>query len=123
MLARFKDLAGISVEASVSCGKARFDEALLFTHRGLSGPAILQISSYWRAGQQIAVDLLTDLDAASFLKERKRARPKAELSTVLGEVMPQRLAQVLADQGVIGERRDKDLEALAATLKSWRVIP
>ena len=56
---------------------------MLFTHRGLSGPAILQISSYWREGQEIAIDLLPDLDASSFLKERKRMRPRAELRTVL----------------------------------------
>ena len=68
---------------------------MLFTHRGLSGPAILQISSYWRAGQEISIDLLPDIDAVAFLKERKRTRPKAELRTVLAELMPQRLAQSL----------------------------
>src|SRR6202166_871515 len=75
LLAQFGDLAGVSVDAIVSCGKTRFDEALLFTHRGLSGPAILQISSCWREGQAVQLDLLPDAPA-DFLRERKRARPK-----------------------------------------------
>ncbi len=100
---------------------------MLFTHRGLSGPAILQISSYWRDGQEIVVDLLPDTDAGSFLKERKRSRPKAELRTILAELLPQRLAAHLApttaEGGVIGDRRDKELETLAHSLKAWRVAP
>ncbi len=123
LTARVPDLSGVSLDVAASLGRTKFREAMLFTHRGLSGPAILQISSYWRAGQEIAVDLLPDREAVSFLKERKHARPKAELRTVLAEVMPQRLAHVLVDEGVIGDRRDKDLETLAATLKSWRVTP
>ncbi|MFI4998896.1 MAG: NAD(P)/FAD-dependent oxidoreductase [Reyranellales bacterium] len=123
LTAKVPDLSGVSLDVVASLGRTRFREAMLFTHRGLSGPAILQISSYWREGQEIALDLLPELDAASFLKERKRSRPRAELRTVLGEAMPQRLAHVLADEGVIGERRDKDLEALAADLKAWKVTP
>ena len=68
----------VSVDAVVSCGKTSFVEALLFTHRGLSGPAILQISSYWRQGETIALDLAPGRDAEAWLKERKRARPRAE---------------------------------------------
>ena len=117
------ELAGVSLEVIAGLGRASFREAMLFTHRGLSGPAILQISSYWREGQAIVIDLLPDHDAAAFLKERKRSRPKAELRTVLAELMPQRLAAHLAADGVIGERRDKDLEALAQGLKAWRVTP
>jgi predicted Rossmann fold flavoprotein len=117
------DLAGVSLEVIAHAGRASFREAMLFTHRGLSGPAILQISSYWRDGQENAIDLLPDTDAAAFLKERKRSRPKAELRTILGELMPQRLAAHLATEGVLGERRDKDLEALAQNLKAWRVTP
>jgi len=69
---RLDDLAGISIDASVGCGKARFADALLFTHRGLSGPAILQISSYWRDGQEIAVDLAPGIDILAALKEARR---------------------------------------------------
>ena len=117
------DLSGISLDVLVRCGPASFREAMLFTHRGLSGPAILQISSYWREGQEIRIDLLPGVDAATLLKERKRTRPKAELRTILGEVMPQRLALHLASAGAIGARRDRELEALAAHLKDWRFVP
>jgi len=117
------DLAGVALDVVARSGRAQFREAMLFTHRGLSGPAILQVSSYWRKGQEIVVDLLPDTDAAAFLKERKRSRPKAELRTILAELMPQRLALHLAAEGAVGERRDRDLDALAATLKAWRARP
>ena len=121
--ARVPDIAGVSLDVVASLGRTRFREAMLFTHRGLSGPAILQISSYWHPGQEITVDLLPDSDAATFLKGRKRLRPKAELRNIVGDLMPDRLAQALAPEGVIGERRDKDLESLAAELKAWHVTP
>ena len=121
--ARVPDIAGVSLDVEASLGRTRFREAMLFTHRGLSGPAILQISSYWRPGQEIAIDLLPDRDAATFLKGRKQIRPKAELRNIVGDLMPDRLAQALAPEGVIGERRDKDLEVLAAELKRWHVTP
>jgi len=96
---------------------------MLFTHRGLSGTAILQISSYWREGQEISIDLLPDTDADAFLKERKRTRPKAELRTVLAELLPQRLAQSLAPDGTMANLRDRDLATLAARLKAWKIVP
>lgn len=117
------EISGVSLEVEARCGRARFREALLFTHRGLSGPAILQVSSYWKPGQEIVVDLLPDLDAASFLKERKRTRPKAELRTILAEVLPQRLAQSLAPEGIMANQRDRDLDALAHRLKLWTFVP
>jgi len=117
------ELGGVSLEVVTRLGRASFREAMLFTHRGLSGPAILQISSYWRNGQEIAIDLLPDLDAASFLKERKRSRPKAELRTLLGEVLPQRLARHLAPEGTMANARDRDLDALAERLKAWKITP
>jgi hypothetical protein len=120
-------LSGVSTEVIVRCGKTSFREDMIFTHRGLSGPAILQISSVWRAGQSITLDLLPGSDAAAFLIERKRARPKAELKTVLGEVLPQRLAQQIAGQyfpnDVIGNMPDKRLQEIAASLKAWVVTP
>jgi len=120
-------ISGVSLDVVARCGRASFREALLFTHRGLSGPAILQVSSYWRPGQQIVVDMLPDLDAAAFLKERKRTRPKAELRTVLAEKLPQRLAQALAPdigtEGTMANLRDRDLGALAARLKTWTIVP
>lgn len=117
------ELSGVSLEVVTRLGRASFREAMLFTHRGLSGPAILQISSYWQSGQEITIDLLPDVDAASFLKERKRTRPKAELRTVLTEVLPQRLAQHLAIEGTMANVRDRDFDALAERLKAWKIVP
>ncbi len=120
-------LAGVGLEAAVSCEGRTFREAILFTHRGLSGPAILQISSYWRPGVEIAVDLLPNLDATGFLKERKRARPKALPQTVLAEVLPARLAQVLAaacaPSGEMANIPDRTLAGMAEQLNGWRFMP
>src|SRR5262249_55990420 len=91
-----ENLSGISLDAIASYGAQNFRESMLFTHRGLSGPAILQISSYWRQGESISLDLLPERDAEAFLKDRKRARPKAEPRTVLAELFPARLAAALA---------------------------
>ncbi len=120
-------LAGVSLDAAVSCGRRTFRENILFTHRGLSGPAILQISSYWRPGVSIAVDLLPGLDAAGFLKERKRARPKASPQTVLAEVLPARLAQFLTaahlPSGEMANIPDRKLTGLAEQLNGWQFTP
>ena len=89
-------LAGVSLEAIVSCAAQSFRESILFTHHGLSGPAILQISSYWRPGDTIRLDLAPGCDANAFLMERKRSRPRAEPKTVLAEILPVRLAHALA---------------------------
>ncbi len=119
-------LSGISLDAIASCGKRSFREAVLFTHRGLSGPAILQISSYWKPGETIALDLLPERDAASFLKERKSTRPRSEPQTVLGEAFPARLANALAaglPRAAMATIPDKTLMAFAARLKRWEVTP
>ena len=121
-----KSLTGVSVESIASYGKVSFRENLLFTHRGLSGPAILQISSYWRDGESILIDLLPGTDAEAFLKDRKRARPKAELKTIIGEVLPGRLADSIADQapqGTIANLPDRALTRVAENLNRWRVTP
>jgi predicted Rossmann fold flavoprotein len=110
----YKNLSGVSLPATASCGPASFAESILFTHRGLSGPAILQISSYWREGKSISLDIAPGIDALKFLKERKHVRPKAELKTILAELLPQRLALAMAPT---------DLPALAALLKNWTMTP
>ncbi|MDB5564231.1 MAG: hypothetical protein JWP84_797 [Tardiphaga sp.] len=127
MLAQFKDLAGIAVDAVVSVGKTKFDEALLFTHRGLSGPAVLQISSYWRDGLDVVIDMAPKTDALAVLKQARRDRPKQELATALGELLPKRLAQMIADK-IAGPPRladfsDKLLMSVVAAVKEWRVRP
>jgi predicted Rossmann fold flavoprotein len=128
LLALMRPLAGVSLEVEVSHGRQRFREAVLFTHRGLSGPAILQISSCWQAGP-IILNLLPGRDAESFLLERKRRRPKAELRNVLGEVLPQRLAQALAETTDtasvqrLADIPDRALRGLASRLAAWSVTP
>lgn len=124
LLALMRPLSGVSLDSEVAVGRHRFREATLFTHRGLSGPAILQISSCWTQGP-ITVNLLPGKDAAAFLLERKRARPRAELRSVLGEVLPQRLAQALADPPAtrLADLPDRALRDLATRLSAWSVTP
>ena len=126
-LALMQPLAGVGLEVIARCGKQAFREGMLFTHRGLSGPAILQISSVWREGLAIALDLLPGVDAAAFLLGRKAARPNAELKTILAELLPQRLAQALVQTGFapvpIGNQPDRALRRLAEQLKAWQLTP
>ena len=126
-LAPFKDLSGVSVDAVVSCGKARFDEALLFTHRGLSGPAILQISSYWREGDDIVVDMAPEVDVLARLKKIRGDHPRQEMATALADILPKRLARTIADV-IAGPERIADFSDLrlteaAAAVRQWCVRP
>ena len=120
-------LAGVSLDAIASCAGVSFRESILFTHRGLSGPAILQISSYWRHGDAILLDVTPEHDANAFLLDRKRARSKAEAKTVLAEILPARLAHALAEaclpSGPMANIPDRTLAVFAARLKRWEVRP
>lgn len=126
-LPALKALAGISCPAEVSHGKTRFAEALLFTHRGLSGPAILQISSYWREGQPIEIDLLPGMSLMEGLKAARREQPKSGMATVLTQRLPKRLAQhVVAGLPLparIGDAPDSTLAAVVEAAKHWRLLP
>jgi len=127
LLAQFGDLAGVSVDVVVSCGKTSFDEALLFTHRGLSGPAILQISSYWREGRDIAVDMAPGVDVLAGLKQLRRDQPRQEMASALASLVPKRLARSIADS-IGGPERladfsDARLTIVTAAVKQWRIRP
>lgn len=126
-LARLDGLAGVSLDASVALGKVRFSEALLFTHRGLSGPVILQISSYWREGDAITVDLLPGVDAFKHLKAFKENEPKKEVRTALAQCLPKSLAQRVAEwtasDGRLAETPDKTLRRVADHINAWRITP
>jgi predicted Rossmann fold flavoprotein len=126
-LEKLKPLAGVSTNAVVSHGKASFEEALLFTHRGLSGPAILQISSYWREGSPIAIDLLPNADAMDFFRAARKASPKLHIQTILAEKLPKRVAQLIGDvidqPGMMGDLSDKKLQAAADIVKNWTLKP
>jgi predicted Rossmann fold flavoprotein len=124
--ALFRSLSGVSADVIARAGKAAFREAALFTHRGLSGPAILQASSYWRHGQPVAIDFLPDQER-DWLVAAKRARPRTAFRTVLGGALPDRLADALAEKlGLTGELAnipDRALDAAAARLADWQFLP
>lgn len=124
--ALFRELSGVSAEVIASAGKTRFREAALFTHRGLSGPAILQVSSYWRHGESIGINFLPDRPAG-WLLNAKRERPRGTIKKVLGEALPERLAvrlgQDLAIDGELGALPDKSLRMMEARLNDWRFTP
>jgi predicted Rossmann fold flavoprotein len=127
LLERLAPLAGIAVDATVGANGRSFREAMLFTHRGLSGPAILQISSYWREGDAIAIDLLPDHDVPALLKAARIKTPKLALQTVLAEHLAKRLAQMLAEEiglaGMIGDASDKKITAASDALSRWTLKP
>jgi predicted Rossmann fold flavoprotein len=127
LLAAFKPLAGVAADAVVSCGKTRFAEALLFTHRGMSGPAILQISNYWRETQSITVDLLPGRDVAGELKAMRKVHGKKAIAMVLGGFLPKSLAAFMVAQsglkGNLADLPDKAIVALAGAINSWQINP
>lgn len=126
-LAWMRPLAGLSLPGRVSCGRIGFDEALLFTHRGLSGPAVLQVSSYWREGEPIKVDLMPGRDVAAELRAAKTSNGRAALRSVLGHWLPDRLARHLeAASGInlpMAELSAATLDRVAAGVRDWRLVP
>lgn len=127
MLAQTGPLTGVSVETVVSHGNTRFDEAMLFTHRGLSGPAILQISSYWREGDVITVCMLPDVDMVADLKAARSHNGRQSVQTALGTHLPRRLAQMVVEReqatGNIADYNDNRLTEIAGAVQNWRVRP
>jgi predicted Rossmann fold flavoprotein len=119
----YTGLSGVSVPATAQAGKMKFAENILFTHRGLSGPAILQASSYLESGDALHIDMVPNLDVAQHLKQRKHARPKAELKTILSELLPQRFALALAADVVMEKLSSDAIAMLAERLKNWALIP
>lgn len=123
----FRELSGVSADVAAKHGKTSFREAALFTHRGLSGPAILQISSYWRPGDSIGIDFLPGDDATELLLAEKRARPKATLRSTLDRILSARLAEALAGRlglaGNLADQSDRKLAEAGAQLGNWTFTP
>lgn len=122
------ELSGVSVEAATTCADTRFNEGILFTHRGLSGPAILQISSYWEAGDAVEIDLLPHLDLEHELTQAQQAHPNSQLSTVLSEWFPKRLiTQLLGyfkiDNKPMKQYQGKQLLTISEQFKQWQLKP
>ena len=128
LLARYGDLAGVSLEAEAHCGKGRFRESLLFTHRGLSGPVILQISSYWQqagGSEAIRIDLMPGTDARAWLTQHRRSA--ASLATLLSERWPRRFAQQWCEGHwwtlPVAQMPERELDQVARAISDWRVRP
>ncbi|WP_339477238.1 NAD(P)/FAD-dependent oxidoreductase [Pseudomonas sp. RL_5y_Pfl2_69] len=121
------ELSGTSVDCLVSCNDQSFRENILFTHRGLSGPAILQISSFWNTGDTVEINLLPDLDALSWLQTQQAERPNSELKTLLGELFTKKMANLLAEHWFESKPMKQytpgELAHVADKLASWKVIP
>jgi predicted Rossmann fold flavoprotein len=127
ILAICKELTGLSVEAVVSFKKTFFEEGMLFTHRGLSGPSILQISSYWKLGDDIKVNLSPKLNVDKFLNDRKISSPKQDISIIVSEILPKRLAHIICNEnnvnGNICELSNKVLVSLSNSVNAWAINP
>ena len=127
-LEHFKPLSGISHDpVEISYGKTTFKESMLFTHRGLSGPAVLQISSYWQPGKEVSINLFPELDLLQWLKEQRDTRPKAEIKTVLSSLMTKRLVQTFCElwqiEGALGQCSNEKLQTIATQFHNWKVKP
>lgn len=120
------DLAGVALPVRVASGRTAFENAMLFTHRGVSGPAILQISSYWQPGQPLHLDLLPGQDALDLLQAQRAARPAAELKTVLGDLLPRRFAQRLCEHWLpnrpMKQFNPAQLRQAAQLLRAWPLV-
>lgn len=126
-LERLKPLAGVAVDAVVACGKTKFAEAMLFTHRGISGPSILQISSYWREGDEIRITMLPETDIFEALREQRKQNGKQALQTALAIYLPRKLAQTIAEDmgatGHLADMSDKMFRRVEAAINDWRIKP
>lgn len=122
-----KNLPGISLDTVVTMGKRQFPGRMLFTHRGFSGPAVLKASSFWNEGEDITINLFPDIDLAAWLKEKKSERPKAELKTILAEMLPKRFVdyacETLLESRPMGQLSDKNLYEIAVRLTNWKIKP
>jgi len=123
----FIDLAGISANAVVSCNGQSFREAILFTHRGLSGPAILQISNYWQPGDEIVINLLPDIDLAETIKQWQKERPKTELKNLIGELLTRRIAHQWFERWhhnkPVNQYNEKEINEVAEIFHAWHIKP
>jgi predicted Rossmann fold flavoprotein len=123
----FGELSGISIDASIKCRNMTFRGSVLFTHRGLSGPAILQISSYWKEGDAIVIDLLPDIDIFGFFVEKQQNKSKTEMHNLICEYLPTRLAKNWCDLNIqskpVNQYNEKELKKIAHEVHNWEIRP
>jgi len=122
-----KELSGLSLEATVFFNKVFFQEGMLFTHRGLSGPSILQISSYWKLGNNIKINLSPKIDIFKLLESKKKSNPKNDINNIISEILPKRLAYMICKEnnttGNISELSNKSLKQLSESINTWVINP
>ena len=127
ILSLCNELSGLSLNANISQGNISFEEGMLFTHRGLSGPSILQISSYWSQGDSININLCPRDNLGEILQDKKNTKPKQNIISILCEFLPKRLAMIICDKnkfkGNISELSKQSLDKINNTINSWRVTP
>jgi len=127
ILVMCKELSGLSLEAVVFFKKTFFQEGMLFTHRGLSGPSILQISSYWKLGDDIKINLSPKLDIFKLLESEKKSNPKQDINNIIAEILPKRLASMICKEnnisGNISELSNKLLKQLSESINTWTINP
>lgn len=127
LLERLKPLVGVALDVKITCGKTSFEEAMLFTHRGISGPSVLQISSYWREGGEIKIALLPHQDVLDLLKKQRSQNGRQELQTALAHYLPKKLAQIIAEEQTkfnkLADMPDKEFRRIDAVINDWRIKP
>ena len=127
ILFKCKELSGLSLEAIISFNKNFFEEGMLFTHRGLSGPSILQISSYWKLGSDIKINLAPKQNILKFLENKKKFNPKQDINILISEILPKRLAYMICKEnsvsGNICELSNKLLKQLSSSINTWIITP
>ena len=127
LLMMCKELSGLSLESSISCNRATFEEGMLFTHRGLSGPSILQISSYWKLKDFITINLAPKIDIFNYLISKKKLNPALSIHSLISQILPNRLASILCEQnkvsGNISELSEKLLKDLSNSINKWSIAP
>ena len=127
ILKNCKELSGLSVEANISYEKHLFQEGMLFTHRGLSGPSILQISSYWKLGKNIKINLSPQTNIINYLQEKKFKSPKQEINSIISELLPKRLATLICDKlkvkGRIADMSKKVIKNISDSINNWIISP
>lgn len=127
LLAKTKILSGVSADAEVSCGKIKFREAVLFTHRGISGPAVLQISSYWKSGEKITINFSPEREIFSWLQEEKKSKPKQEIHNILAQILPKSLVNFILEEvghrGFLADLSNQKLKEIANFVNAWSIIP
>ncbi len=131
LLAKTKVLSGVSADAEVSCGKIKFREAVLFTHRGISGPAVLQISSYWNKGEKITINFSPEREIFSWLQEEKKSKPqgnkKQEIQNILAQILPKSLVNFILEEvghrGFLADLSNQKLKEIANFVNAWSLVP